>query len=223
MYDVVKRIADIFLAALALIILSPFLIPVMIILRCTGEGLIFFKQQRIGYINKPFEIFKFVTMLKASPLTGTITTSNDPRVLPFGKFLRATKINELPQLINVIAGDMSIVGPRPLTQEAFGLYSEDLKHLIYQTHPGLTGIGSVVFRHEELILARSNKPRNQCYKEDILPIKGAMEVWYAQNKSFITDIKIVFLTVIVILWPGNKSYLKWFKSLPVNKTDLALL
>lgn len=221
MYDVFKRIVDVILATLALIILFPFLIPIIVILRFTGESLVFFRQMRFGYKNKLFYILKFVTMLKDSPSTGTITASKDLRILPFGRFLRNTKINELPQLINVVVGDMSIVGPRPLTNEAFGLYPDDLKPLIYQSHPGITGLGSVVFRHEETILAKSNKPRNQCYKEDILPIKGALEVWYADNKNLWVDIKIVTLTVLALFSSDNKLCFKWFKNLPINKTDLA--
>jgi len=221
MYDVFKRIVDVILATLALTILSPFLIPIVVILCFTGEGLVFFRQMRLGYKNKPFGILKFVTMLEDSPSTGTITASKDPRILPFGRFLRNTKINELPQLINVVIGDMSIVGPRPLTNEAFSLYLNDLKPMIYQSRPGITGLGSVVFSHEETILAKSNKPRNQCYKEDILPVKGALEVWYSKNKSLLVDIKIVVLTFLALSGSDNKLYLKWFKNLPINEADLA--
>lgn len=221
MYDVFKRIIDVILATLALIILSPFLTPIVIILRFTGEGLVFFRQMRFGYKNKPFAILKFVTMLKDSPSTGTITASKDPRILPFGRFLRNTKINELPQLVNVVIGDMSIVGPRPLTNEAFSLYPDDQKPLIYQSYPGITGLGSVVFRHEETILAKSNKPRNQCYKEDILPVKAALEVWYSKKKSLWVDIKIVILTFLALFISDNKLYLKWFEDLPINEADLA--
>jgi lipopolysaccharide/colanic/teichoic acid biosynthesis glycosyltransferase len=214
MYDVLKRIIDFVSAAAALIVLSPLLIPIVIILRFTGEGEIFFSQERFGYKNRPVNILKFATMLKNSPASGTITAKNDPRILPFGNFLRTTKINELPQLLNVIKGDMSLVGPRPLTQEAFGLYSEELKPLIYMTKPGLTGIGSVVFRNEEEILAASKKARNKCYQEDILPIKGALEVWYSKNKSFVTDVKIIVLTVVAIIYPNHTFTRRWFKTLP---------
>ncbi len=220
MYDVVKRIADTILATLGLLVLSPFLIPVILVLRLTGEGLVFFRQRRLGHNNKPFGILKFVTMLKDSPSTGTITASNDKRILPFGKFLRNTKINELPQLINVFIGDMSIVGPRPLTEEAFGLYTDDLKPLIYKSRPGVTGIGSLVFRHEESILAKSDKPRNQCYKEDILPVKGALEVWYTKHKSPWVDIKIVILTAFAVFNLDKNLCLKWFKGLPITQADL---
>lgn len=214
MYLAVKRIIDITIAGVALLMLSPLLVPIAVILRFTGEGEIFFRQKRIGYKNREFYVWKFATMLKNSPSTGTITSKHDPRILPIGRFLRDTKINELPQLINVLTGDMSIVGPRPLTQEAFDLYPDELKPLVYNTKAGVTGIGSVVFRNEEQILANSGKAVRDCYREDIMPIKGALEVWYQQNISLLTDIKIIFLTAIAIVKPDNKLHLKWFKNLP---------
>ena len=209
---------DLCIAGLALLLLSPLLIPIMIILRFTGEGEVFFLQKRIGYHNQEYSIWKFVTMRRDSPNSGTITAKDDPRILPFGKFLRDTKINELPQLINVMKGEMSIVGPRPLTEEAFNLYPEELKPLIYQTKAGATGIGSVVFRNEEQILAESEKPYLECYAEDIMPIKGALEVWYAQNISLLTDVKIIILTAIAIAVPDNDLHTKWFKDLSISPT-----
>ena len=217
MYLLVKRIMDICLAGIALLALSPLLIPVAVILRFTGEEEIFFKQKRLGYKNKDIYVWKFATMLKNSPFSGTITAKNDPRILPFGRFLRSTKINELPQLINILTGDLSLVGPRPLTTEAFSLYPEELKPFIYQTKPGLTGIGSVVFCNEEEILANSGKDVWQCYKEDIMPIKGALEMWYQGNVSLFTDLKLVVLTAVAIIKPGNTLHTKWFKDLPVER------
>ena len=176
----------------------------------------------MGKNETAFNVLKFATMLKNSPnMAGAnVTKRDDPRVLPFGRFLRITKINELPQLINVVIGDMSIVGPRPLTNEAFSLYRDDLKPLIYQSRPGITGLGSVVFRHEETILAKSSKPRNQCYREDILPVKGALEVWYLQHKCLLVDIKIIVLTFLALFSTDNRLCLKWFKDLPINEADL---
>ena len=146
-----KRIIDILLAVIALIILSPLLIPVCIGLLLTGEHYIFYFQKRIGYKNRYFDIWKFATMLKASPnLAGGLqTTKNDPRLMPMGGFLRKTKINELPQLVNILTGDMSIIGPRPLVDKTFAPYPEHVKAVIYNVKPGLTGIGSIVFRDEE--------------------------------------------------------------------------
>src|SRR6476661_5048952 len=124
MYKLLKRLLDLLIATVALIILSPILIPIMILLKLTGEHEIFYFQKRIGYHNKPFDIWKFATMMKDSPNIGTgeITLRNDPRVTSMGRFLRMSKINELPQIINVFKGDMSIVGPRPLMDVSFRHY-----------------------------------------------------------------------------------------------------
>jgi lipopolysaccharide/colanic/teichoic acid biosynthesis glycosyltransferase len=214
-YAIGKRALDLVIAISALVILLPFLPALMLLLRLTGEGEVFFRQRRIGYRNRPFELWKFVTMLKDSPNSGVITASDDPRILPIGKWLRTTKINELPQLLNVIWGDMSIVGPRPLAEETFEPYPDDVKKIVYESKPGLTGIGSLVFRSEENILALSEKNPEACYREDIAPIKGALEVWYQQHKSFLVDLKIILLTAITIIWPENRLYQRWFRDLTV--------
>src|SRR2546426_755943 len=117
MYLVIKRSLDLILCLAALLALLPLFLVIVVVLSMTGEHEVFFRQRRIGYGNRSFGLWKFVTMMKDSPETGTITAANDPRILPVGRFLRKTKINELPQLINVLKGDMSIVGPRPLTEE----------------------------------------------------------------------------------------------------------
>ena len=145
-----KRFFDIVLSVLAIAILSPLLIPVVIGLLLTGERYVFYFQDRIGFKNKTFSIWKFATMLKNSPnLPGGIhTTSKDPRLMPMGGFLRKTKINELPQLFNILIGDMSIVGPRPLVGKVFDPYPDHIKDKIYNVRPGLTGIGSIIFRDE---------------------------------------------------------------------------
>ena len=121
------RIIDVLLALLALLVLLPLFIPIVVILFLTGEHKVFYLQTRVGYKNKDFKIIKFVTMLSNSPNmgTGSLTLKNDPRVLPFGHFLRKSKINELPQILNIIIGDLSIVGPRPQMQVDFEKYSEE--------------------------------------------------------------------------------------------------
>ena len=151
------RFFDIVFCSLAIIIIAPILLPIMILLKFTGEGEIFYFQTRVG-VNKTFELIKFATMLKNSPNmgTGSITIKDDPRILPFGRFFRKTKINELPQIITVLLGDMSLVGPRPLTKENFNFYSYDVKKILKSTKPGLSGIGSIVFRNEEEILQGKN-------------------------------------------------------------------
>ena len=155
------RFFDVLLSAIALFILLPLFLPITILLKSTGEGEVFFLQERIGKDGKKFMLFKFATMLKNSPNIGTatVTMKNDPRVLPVGRFLRKTKINELPQLLNIFFGDMSVIGPRPLTSEAFESYSDNTKYLIKKVRPGLSGIGSIVFRAEE----RNNAWGNRLY------------------------------------------------------------
>ena len=214
MYKFLKRIIDILIASAALILLSPILIPVMIILKFTGEQEIFYLQKRIGYKNKPFDIWKFATMQKNSPNIGTgeITLRNDSRVTKFGKLLRMTKINELPQIINVFKGDMSIVGPRPLMQVSFNLYSDEVKAHIYDSKPGITGIGSLMFRDEEKLVSEATDPRTMY--DSIYPYKGQLELWYRQYQSVLIDFKIIFLTAWSIISPNNQLAEKAFKNLP---------
>ncbi len=216
MYPVIKRFFDIIFSLLILIILSPLLVPIAIILRLTGEGYIFYYQQRVGYKNVHFDILKFATMLKNSPNIGTgmITLRNDPRLLPMGKFLRKSKINELPQIINVLKGDMSLVGPRPLVDKAFNTYPEAIRYKVYDSIPGITGIGSVVFRDEEALISAAKVPPQQFYEEFIAPYKSSLEIWYNQHRSFRVDSMILFLTVWVILFPSSKLMHTFFPDLP---------
>lgn len=215
MYKFWKRFFDICIALFALISLAWLLLPCMLILLCTGEHYVFYYQERIGKGGKPFKIIKFATMLLNSPnmAGGTITTRNDPRVLPFGKFLRMTKINELPQIFNVLNGTMSIVGPRPLVKAGYELYPAQIKDKIYDITPGVTGIGSIIFRDEEKYLSQTTDP-GKFYKECIMPYKGELEIWYQNHLSFLTDLKIIFTTAWVILFPKSNLQNRFFPQLP---------
>lgn len=207
---------DIVLSILALsILLWPCLI-VALVLRSTGEGEIFFLQERIGKNRKPFKIYKFATMLKNSPNMGSgdITTGNDPRVLPVGKFLRKTKINELPQFINVLKGEISLVGPRPVTPKIFSMFTEDYKKILDNISPGITGIGSIVFRDEESILKNSRKNFIDCYTQDIIPYKSRLEQWYLKNNSPRVDLILLFLTVWTVINPRSDLHFRIFPNLP---------
>jgi len=214
MYKPIKRLTDILIAGIALIILSPLLIPSIIILLLTGEHEVFYFQKRIGYKNRLFNIWKFATMMKNSPNMGTgeITLRNDPRVTKFGKILRMTKINELPQIINVFKGDMSIVGPRPLMEVSFKQYPEEVQQRIYNCKPGMTGIGSLIFRDEEKLVSDAPDPRAMYI--NIYLYKGKLELWYQQHTSLYTDFMIIFLTAWSILFPQNDLTNKVFKNLP---------
>jgi lipopolysaccharide/colanic/teichoic acid biosynthesis glycosyltransferase len=215
-YRVVKRFLDVVVAGAALIVLTPILIPIVIALRFTGEGEIFYRQKRIGFGNSRFDILKFATMLKDSPNigTGSLTVRGDPRVTRVGKYLRATKINELPQLVNVVRGDMSLVGPRPQLEVDHESYPQHVRDAIYKVRPGVTGIGSIVFRDEEALLSAPGVEPRAFYREQIMPYKGALELWYLDHKSLWTDFRIVVLTVWVVFARDSKRIYKTFKDLP---------
>jgi len=217
-----KRIIDLILAFIALILLSPILIPVVIGLLVTGEHYIFYFQKRVGYKNKRFQIWKFATMLKASPElgTGSLTVRNDPRVLPMGKFLRKTKINELPQIINVLIGNMSIVGPRPQMEVDFYKFADHIQSMIYNAKPGITGIGSIVFRDEEKLISDAIGDKHEYYKQHIAPYKGELEIWYLHHLFFYTDSILIFLTAWVILFPESNLVYKIFRDLPARPAEL---
>ena len=219
MYIFFKRLFDVLTSGIAILLLSPILIPIIIGLRFTGEGHVWYKQERLGYKNNPFQIWKFATMLKnsANMPGGYITVKKDPRLTPMGDFLRKSKINELPQLFNIFAGRMSIVGPRPVMKVSFQAYPENIRDVIYDVKPGLTGVGSIIFRdEEELITDVRNKGGDihGFYVNQIYPHKGNLELWYQKNKSLILDFQIILLTAWVIFVPTSKLYEKWFKDLP---------
>lgn len=219
MYLITKRIFDIISSIVALLLLSPIFLPIMILLKLTSEGEVFYFQERIGKDNKPFMIFKFATMLKNSTKMkgGFITIKNDPRLTFMGGFLRKSKINELPQLLNILLGDMSVIGPRPVMRVSFESYPKDIQKVIYNVKPGLSGIGSIIFRDEEEIITKVKNNGGDIwsfYKSTIYPFKGSIELWYQKNKSFFLDLQLIFLTIWVIIFPSSNIYEKLYKDLP---------
>lgn len=219
MYRIIKRFFDFLFSAIMTLIISPILIPIMIGLKLTGEGYIFYHQDRIGHKNINFNILKFATMLKDSPNMdgGVITMKRDPRITPMGGFLRKTKINEIPQLFNVLRGEMSFVGPRPVMPVSFAQYPEDVKKVIYNVPPGITGIGSIIFRDEEELITQAKEDGKDpwdFYKNQIYPYKGRVEEWYQANQSFSVDFMVLFLTAWVILFPESDLIYKVFPSIP---------
>jgi lipopolysaccharide/colanic/teichoic acid biosynthesis glycosyltransferase len=217
----VERFFDIFLSGIALLILSIFFVPISLILRFSGEGEIFFLQARVGKGGKVFKIYKFATMLKDSPNTGTgtVTIKDDPRVLPFGKFLRKTKINELPQLLNIFFGDMSFIGPRPLTLETFNAYSKNTQEILKKVKPGLSGVGAIIFRDEEEIIQGPSASLD-FYVNTIAPYKGSLEEWFVLNKNLKIYFIAIFMTVWVVLFPKAQLAWKIFKNLPEPPKEL---
>ena len=218
-----ERFFAILFSGVALLVLSPLLVPIVIILKFSGEGEVFFSQERIGKDGKLFKLFKFATMLKDSPSlgTGTVTMRDDPRVLPVGRFLRKTKINELPQIFNIFFGDMSIIGPRPLTQQTFSSYYDTTQAIIKQVRPGLSGVGSIIFRGEEDIMHGANASVD-FYDNFIAPFKGELEEWFVANKTLYIYFKAIFVTVWIILFPKTKIPWIVFKGLPVPPKELRL-
>ena len=215
---VLKRLFDLICAVVAIVVLLPFMIPIIIGLLLTGEHQVFYFQERIGYRNMPFNIWKFATMLKNSPNLpgGMHTTRKDPRLMPLGGFLRKTKINEIPQVVNILTGDMSIVGPRPLVEKVFNHYPAHVRAVINNVRPGLTGIGSIVFRDEEKLLSDTEMDKQEFYARFISPYKGELELWYQSHLSFRTDFMLIFLTAWVIFFPESQLVYKIFRNLPAR-------
>lgn len=223
MYLIIKRSFDILMSLIAILCLSWLLIPIILILLCTGEHEVFYRQQRVGRGGKLFGVLKFATMLKNSEKIGTglVTTRNDPRVLPFGKFLRKTKLNELPQLFNILGGSMSVVGPRPMVQPDYDAYSDEAKECYNNMTPGLSGIGSIVFRDEEYYISQAKDPM-VFLRSVIQPFKGDLEVWYHQNRNLWVDFLIIFLTAWVVLFPKSELVYKVFPTLPKKDFNRAV-
>jgi len=212
-----KRLVDILLSSMALLILCPLFLIVMLLLLLTGEGKIFYRQNRVGQDENYFGLIKFATMYENSSNMegGNITAKNDPRVLPVGKFLRRYKINELPQIINVIFGEMSIIGRRPTVREHYDFYDHDIKKIISKFKPGLSGISSIVFRDEEQYFVSNNVSDNLIfYRKEIAPYKGELEIWYCNHQSFIIDISLIIFTFVSILFPEVKLHNYFFQDLP---------
>ncbi len=215
------RFFDILFSGLAIIILLPFMIPIMIGLKLTGEHDIFYKQTRIGKGGIPFGVMKFATMLRNSPnmAGGVLTQKDDPRILPMGKFLRKTKINELPQLLNIFIGQMSVIGPRPQAKAHYDLYSDEVKAAIDTVAPGLSGLGSVAFRDEEDML-NAVEDRDHFHDTIIAPYKGALEVWFVKHRSVGVYFKLIWLTVLAVIKPSSKAWRTAFKDLPQVPVEL---
>jgi lipopolysaccharide/colanic/teichoic acid biosynthesis glycosyltransferase len=211
----VQRLFDIALAVAALLVLLPLCLLIMAVLRFTGEGDVFYRQERIGKGGRPFGLLKFATMLRASPAIGAgdITLKDDPRVLPVGRFLRATKLNELPQLWNVLVGDLSLVGPRPMVPRTFAAYPPAAQAILNTVPPGLSGVGSIVFRDEESFLAGKTDPQ-AFYRGTIIPYKAALECWYVAHRGLRLYVEVIVLTLWAVAFKDNSLAWRWWPTLP---------
>lgn len=216
------RFFDVIFSLAALAVLSPLLLVTMLVLRLTGEGEVFYIQKRVGRGGELFGIVKFATMLKNSEkmASGEITIHNDPRVLPVGSFLRKYKINELPQLWNILIGDMSVVGPRPQTPRCFASFPQDRHGEITRIRPGLSGVGPIVFRDEEAMSRDAADPIHQ-YDHVIMPYKAEVEVWYVRNRNIYYYFLAIFVTVWVVIFPQSRLAWTAFPDLPAPPPELA--
>ena len=215
-YNQCTGFLDFIISCVGLILLSPLLLMIVVLLYLTGEGEIFFCQDRVGKNGKFFKLYKFVTMIKDSPNigTGTITLQDDPRVLPLGKFLRKTKLNELPQLMNVLIGDMSIVGPRPQEIRCFNAFPPNLRKKIISCKPGLSGLGSIIFRSEEKIIT-SERSAEFYYDQVISPYKAELEQWYVEHQSIYVYFMVIILTAWTLFYLLQALYGQFLEIFPI--------
>lgn len=200
----IKRLFDIALALFGIVV---FLIPMMVcavLVKLTSKGPIIFSQERMGLNFKPFRIFKFRSMVVNAPSLGAqVTVDRDPRITGIGRVMRKTKLDELPQLFNVLFGDMSFVGPRPEVQKYVDMFREDYKVLL-SVRPGITGLDSIAFRHEEDILAKASDPQ-AAYVDEVAPAKIKLAKQYVAKSSVLFDIKLIWLTIVSVLGVGGGS------------------
>lgn len=194
----IKRIFDAFFSGLGLIVLAPFLLIIAIIIKCDSKGPILFIQPRVGLHNKNFNIFKFRTMYIESENKGLLTIGNrDSRITKVGYFLRRYKIDEFPQLINIIKGDMSFVGPRPELRKYVNYYTkEDM--IVLSVKPGITGLASIEYRNEVELL-KSAKDPEIFFIQSIIPEKNKLNKEYIAKKSFWFDLKLIVITILKVV------------------------
>lgn len=204
-----KRAIDAVASVAGLIVLSPALLAIAFAIKLDSRGPVFFRQERIGRGWRPFHILKFRSMVKAAPqLGGALTLEADPRITRVGAFLRRTKLDELPQLINVATGDMSLVGPRPEVFEFMRFYSPEQQAVMVSVRPGITDYASILFREESSFLKREADP-DRVYRERIMPIKYLYYERYAKEISLRTDLSIIFATISLLLFNWTPNSLRF--------------
>jgi len=199
-----KRIFDIVFSFVGLVVLTPFLILIALLIKISDGGPAFFKQERIGYKGKPFYIWKFRTMVvNAERLGKQITVGRDSRITPLGYYLRKFKLDELPQLFNVLKGEMSFVGPRPEVPKYVLLYNEQQRKVI-QLIPGITDIASIKYYHESDTLAQAANPED-IYREEIMPEKIRLNLDYAEKANLWTDFLVILKTILPFIRKLSKK------------------
>lgn len=194
---ILKRIFDIVVSFVGLVILSPLFLILAIAIARDSKGPVFFKQTRVGRNEVPFKIYKFRTMVEDAEARGMqLTVGDDSRITKVGTFLRKTKIDELPQLINVFKGEMSFVGPRPEVPKYVGLYTEDQRQVL-MVRPGITDLASIEYRNESELLATADNPE-KVYIEEVMPRKIELNKEYIRNMSLVSDMRIILKTIAVL-------------------------
>jgi lipopolysaccharide/colanic/teichoic acid biosynthesis glycosyltransferase len=192
------RFFDILLSILGLIILSPFLLILSIAIVIESKGGVFYKQTRVGKNNKDFKLYKFRSMQSGSDKKGLLTVGdNDSRITKVGKFIRKYKLDEFAQLLNVIKGDMSLVGPRPEVRKYVDLYNQE-QLMVLSVKPGITDYASIEYKDENEILAKSDNPE-KAYIEEVMPHKLELNMKFINDKSLYNYIKIIFLTIFRVI------------------------
>ena len=195
-----KRIFDLLSCSIALLLLFPFMLLISMAIVLNSRGGVFYRQMRVGKNNRDFHLYKFRTMRTGSDKQRLITVGNrDERITTVGYFLRKTKLDELPQLVNILKGDMSIVGPRPEVRKYVDLYSEEQRRVL-SVLPGLTDYASIAYINENALLEQSDNPE-QTYINEIMPAKLQLNFKYIENQSFFVDLKIIFKTIGGIFLP----------------------
>ncbi|HEV2495904.1 MAG TPA: sugar transferase [Terriglobia bacterium] len=202
-----KRCVDVIVSFSGLVLLGPFFLLIELLIKLDSPGTVFYRGVRVGRFGKTFRIFKFRTMVaNADALGGPSTPEDDPRVTPIGRWLRKYKVDELPQLINVLKGEMSLVGPRPEVSEEVALYSAEERRLLSVT-PGITDWASIRFRREGEILRGSPDP-HEAYRQKIRPEKLRLGLEYVNRRSFSVDLRIMLATLVAILGGSTECILK---------------
>ena len=220
MYPFLKRGADIIFSILGILISAPLLLISVILIFISGETSPVYLSYRIGKDGNLFRMFKLRTMSRTRPSKSPLTAYNDNRINFFGRFLRFSKIDELPQFFNILNGDLSFVGPRPMLPEVYFFYSDKTREKLNTIRPGVTGIGSIVFRNESDLFKKVKGSHESFYKYNIAPAKADLELWYTKNCSFLIDFKILALTVVALLYGKVKSLKRHFKNLPTSELFL---
>lgn len=201
--QMLKRTFDFSCSLVGLLLLSPLFVIVGVLIKFTSQGPAFYRAARVGYNGKPFKLYKFRTMIvDADKIGPAVTTQADSRITPIGRILRRTKLDEIPQVINVVVGDMSLVGPRPESSYYVNLYSAEQRKIL-TFHPGLTSPASLYYRNEENLL--TGKDWEEKYIKEIMPHKLEMDLTYALNSNLSTDLLLILKTLFYLITRSNSE------------------